>query len=835
MKNHQLALIALLLACGTACQQKETLPEETTLPEPEKKVVITASFANATTKISYTENAETHKLHQEWEVGDILFGFDDDYTPLTLKVTAVDGETGVATLDVETGDLPQSGSIHMVYSGDRTGGNLAFEDNLPCAAYLNFQIAATGTTVPAIMTADAAVTASGIHLVFTNQTAILGIKGFHGLPPGCNVASFFVDGVENYASFSLENGKLTLTTSDNPYLISSVFVEKLDGWTADDDGKVNDVFYVAVFPNAQASDIRLSAYDDLDNIYVNQLGSKTIAAGKYYYMNDKGLSSPVAYVSSTSTDIPCFTFDEAVAAANAATEDCTIFLLKDCAPASAVNITNETARILLDLNGHTLTLGAYGIKLAAEYADLTISDSNEQKGEILENVDETDLLRVEAGTLLVSEAVLHSTCNNPILRQLGGDITFIDATLTHEHEGTLLIRCVDGFLSFYNTVAEQKNANGSVLLYVYDGTPSIYIGENSRFVHAGKANLIYVASSVSENSDCMTIDGAYFWHNASSNSNNMVYSANSGVVTINSAHFNRTGSYPCNSACTKSGNQSIVKIYPAITIDEKTYNYRTLKSSVPAYDNTKQAYISYAVGEGKRLYPAKFNITYKPSESTWAFRNQAYGYSTDYDPDLISLFTWGYGDWSVIPDGTDYLTGVAEGETLLEEQDWGGAMNAGPCRVPTKEEWEYLLNERPASTVNGVENARFLKCCIQQNYGLLLFPDEFTWPSSAGTPPNAEAINNPTDPYSTTIYANYYSYLAQAGCVFLQADGYRIGDTINKNNHQGTGVNASGNYWSSTAKDNDESYFLTFYQADLYASSYAGSPNTGHAVRLFFE
>ena len=110
MKNPRLIIFALLLACGTACQQKEILPEEPPVPEPEKKVVITASFAQANTRISYTEDPETHSLHQEWEIGDILFGFDDSSNPLTLEVTAVNGETGVATLGVAAGTLKLVGT-----------------------------------------------------------------------------------------------------------------------------------------------------------------------------------------------------------------------------------------------------------------------------------------------------------------------------------------------------------------------------------------------------------------------------------------------------------------------------------------------------------------------------------------------------------------------------------------------------------------------------------------------------------------------------------------------------------------------------------------------------
>ena len=846
MKNFRLTLLALLLVCGSACSQKELILEETPIPDSAK--TITASFANANTKVSYSENPETHKLHQEWEVGDMLFGFDDNSSPLTLTVTAVDGESGVATLEVENGDLPASGSIHMIYTGDRTGTNLTFNDGLPCFVNISEQVVATGTTVPAILTADAAVTTSGIHLVFDNQTAVLGIKGFHGLPAECNVVSFFVDGVENYASISLENGKLKLTTADNPYLQGSVFVEKTGGWTADAAGKVDDVFYVAVFPNAQASDIRLSAYDDQDAMYVNLLGSKNIAAGKYYYMNDKVLSSPVATVSYTSTTISCFSFDEAIATANAAPEDCVILLEKDCAPASAVNITNEVASIVLELNGHTLTLGEYGITMAAENANLTISDTAEQKGEILENGEDTDLLCVEAGVLYVSGVTLHSTCNNPILRQLGGDISFFDATLTHEHAGTILILCEDGFLSFYNTVVEQKNADGNVLLSVYkpyNEQRGIYIGENSSFIQAGNANLINVSGDFPQDSECITIDGANFWQNTSSDKF-MVFSTNSGVISVNSAHFNRPSQYACNSKCTLLGNQSIVKIYPSITVNGKTYDYRTISrtnsdDNIWAYRNDIEAYVSYSVGEGKRLYPAQTNITYQTTYwGIWAFRSSAYGYSTDYNPDLISLFTWGLGYWSVIPDETDFLSNAEAGETLTPERDWGAMMDAGPCRVPTKEEWDYLLTERPASTVNGVENARFVKCLILLDggfsYGLLLFPDEFSWPDNAGLPPDAEAINNLEDPYSTAIDESYFSKLTQLGCVFLQADGYRTGSTINDNNHLGMGDEASGNYWSSTMSDHESNpYFMNFSQDGMSPSTYTGSANNGFSVRLFLE
>ena len=595
---------------------------------------------------------------------------------------------------------------------------------------------------------------------------------------------------------------------------------------------MSDIFYVAVFPNAEPSDISLTAYDSESNIYSCRLEGKSIVAGKYYYMNSKELTlPPVARIGSTLYS----SFDAALAAANASQTNCTIQLLDNCSTSSAVNITNAQAWVYLDLAGHTLTLEGPGITIATEGAILTIFDSTfseEKKGRIQKSGEASVLLTVSAGTLMVGEVCLASSVDWAILKMQGGDAWIIGAILSHDCGNTRTIVCEDGYLNLDGTLVEQKNSNGTYLVHipaVSGKNPLVDIDGKSSLVSEGKYSLIY--TDLAKDANCITVDDAFLWRKTSNSSFSMIHSVNTGVVTVKSAHFNMS-SYSCRNVTIPDG-QSVNKIYPAITRDGKSYGYRTLLRSKWAYRNDKEAYVSYAVSEDRRLYPAKFNIICE--NSMLGFRSESNGYSTDFDGRSISLFTWGFDSvWSLFyPETQESIVDKPENDILDESEDWGYQMNAGPCRVLTREEWEYLLNEREASTVGGVENARYLKCNLYDSYGLLLFPDEFAWPANAGNPPTT--INDPTDPYSAEITNAGRTALFQAGCVFLQADGYRVGSTVYYNNSD---ENPMGQYWSSSAVgnegDNRNGYFLSFSSDGVNVSSEC-STGIGRAVRLFLE
>lgn len=726
MKNHRLTLLALLLTCGTACQQKEILPEEPLLPEPEKTVVITASFANPTTRISYTEDEETHKLHQEWEEGDMLFGFDDNYTPLTLQVIDVDSQTGVATLEPVDCSLPASGSIHMLYTGDRDGRNIGFENGLPYTVNLCYQAVATSTTVPAVLTADAAVSNAEVHLIFENQTAILGIKGFHGLPANEVVESFFVDGVNNYAFFVLVDGKLTLIPGENPLLSEAVYVYREDDWVTDENGAVDETFYVAVLPNEQDSEIQLRAYDSQDTEYINSLGSKTIAAGKYYYMKNKELAATATYIYfSSGAQAMTSSIEEAFELACAAAEDCEIYLGADCTASADLSITDPETRasgdrsdaspefwITLDLGGYTLNMNGHSICMNAAGASLDITNT------------------YNIGVLLQEAAV-------PVLQVFDGKVT-----IPHNPEKD----------DYYNT---------------YNYNPIIRCTSNE----TGYSPFVVTGGE-------LNLEGGYYYFRTTSQ---LIRSTDASYAYVSkNCRFSRNPGFTA-SSCTLDYDHIIGKAKP-VELDGTTFNYRYVDRHA-AYDNNDERFKHFTINsDGDVVYLSRFNL----SNTNGQYLEKG---------------------WDYTPDATCFLN---------REQYMTWAGNGTPSL--SQEEWYYLLFTRAASTVNGTENARFMKCTFQEKRGLLIFPDVFTWPSGAGQESNATAINSIDANYDVVIYRQFANTLIARGCVFLQADGYITGGTLKS-------ANIAGNYWTSSPKGDSSSYVLDF-------GSYRSNTSTSYDLKL---
>lgn len=113
-------------------------------------------------------------------------------------------------------------------------------------------------------------------------------------------------------------------------------------------------------------------------------------------------------------------------------------------------------------------------------------------------------------------------------------------------------------------------------------------------------------------------------------------------------------------------------------------------------------------------------------------------------------------------------------------------------RTPTSAEWAYIFNTRPASTVSGTANARYVKCRIQHNdtwfWGVLIFPDAFVLPSGIDSIAN---INQSNSQYNAVSFSNsLYTALLDAGCIFLPTGGLRLGTTVS---NYGT----YGYYWLS--------------------------------------
>ena len=123
-------------------------------------------------------------------------------------------------------------------------------------------------------------------------------------------------------------------------------------------------------------------------------------------------------------------------------------------------------------------------------------------------------------------------------------------------------------------------------------------------------------------------------------------------------------------------------------------------------------------------------------------------------------------------------------------------------------EWNYLLNSRATTYGKGtdVENRHYAAVKVNDMPGLLIFPDEFTWPSGAGAEPTNFDVAS-----SNWNGVNYqdaaFLTLQAAGCVFLPAAGYRFG---NDDSTVISNVGSYGFYRSSTPNDDDFAYYLLF-------------------------
>lgn len=198
----------------------------------------------------------------------------------------------------------------------------------------------------------------------------------------------------------------------------------------------------------------------------------------------------------------------------------------------------------------------------------------------------------------------------------------------------------------------------------------------------------------------------------------------------------------------------------------------------------------------------------------------------------VDLFGWKTGDKNNC-DGINSYTDASlfSGDFV----DWGtlsiGDYAANTWSTLSKNEWQYVLMTREASTLNGKENARFLKANIGTLVnGIILFPDNYVHPAGVALPP-AENISAPAQGYYACSLDDWYK-MAAAGCVFLPAAGWRYtsaGKVLVEE------ANSVGTYWSATkTTDVQKALAIKFTDSSL---SYMATPyrRDGYAVRLVRE
>ena len=246
---------------------------------------------------------------------------------------------------------------------------------------------------------------------------------------------------------------------------------------------------------------------------------------------------------------------------------------------------------------------------------------------------------------------------------------------------------------------------------------------------------------------------------------------------------------------------------------------------------------TFSVSADKQVTFSQGNLQYTQSTNTWSFAENQYDYigtdnvtggsvsSAEYGndkygdalADKVDLFGWStsatYFGVSTSEDYDDYSGSFV---------DWGtnkiGNDAPNTWRTLTKDEWDYLLNNRPnASSLKGVAQVNGVN-------GLILLPDSWTCPSGV-TFKSGSHSDRSVEAYGQyqTFSAEQWSKLESAGAVFLPAAGSRNGSGLYR-------VQDNGYYWSATEYDGYGAGYL--YVGSDGAGMYSASRDFGRSVRL---
>ena len=214
----------------------------------------------------------------------------------------------------------------------------------------------------------------------------------------------------------------------------------------------------------------------------------------------------------------------------------------------------------------------------------------------------------------------------------------------------------------------------------------------------------------------------------------------------------------------------------------------------------------FTLKNGKKVRFARGNLRYTPNLESWSFFEKQYDYG--HSEGQISLFTWGYGSWSMVYNSQNWG---------ISFTDWGTQVGDGTTwRTLTKDEWASLTDRwspdykmKEDVTVCGTE-------CI------VVLPNDWTW--------GENGVGNDWESKYSEETPVKWSTMEAAGAVCLPASGYRIGSSFY---HEGAWY-----YWFSTYNIDNTAYCLRYDDVssqDLDDDSPAiqlHSVNAGLAVRL---
>lgn len=239
--------------------------------------------------------------------------------------------------------------------------------------------------------------------------------------------------------------------------------------------------------------------------------------------------------------------------------------------------------------------------------------------------------------------------------------------------------------------------------------------------------------------------------------------------------------------------------------------YAVMHHTSSAFDGEGASLSTFSVGDGVEVRFSRGILQYKATTDSWRFAQQQFdcvGHANEF-------FGTGYDGW-----------------VDLHGWDSNGYSQSG-WRLMTHDEATYLMTQRSASTVNGVENARYALAVVNNLHGLILFPDNYVHPAGVTLP---VGINNngqtPIALQENGWYSNIYTIadwqcLEEAGAIFLPTAGRRNGGTVYDFNRYGL-------FWLADTLGSDKAYVLSVWER-YTGTGTAELRQMGGPVRLIKE
>lgn len=264
--------------------------------------------------------------------------------------------------------------------------------------------------------------------------------------------------------------------------------------------------------------------------------------------------------------------------------------------------------------------------------------------------------------------------------------------------------------------------------------------------------------------------------------------------------------------------------------------------------------------DGDKVFFSKGNLQYGKGTGIWSFMDCQYSsvevdgqdVGDDYgNQETVSLFGWGTSGWD---NGNvfyqPYNTGAEESNTYgygygprvansvnysltgnYANADWGvfnaivnGGNRQGIWRTMTggDGEWKYLFETRPASTINGTSNARFVKGEVAGVRCVILFPDDFLFPEGVSAPLNGDI--NKGSGWAVNYSAEDWMEMELSGAVLLPMSGYRDSTSVN--------YSTVSHYWASTRPEGSAKGHRISIAENSINCENSGMRKFGYLVRL---